>query len=220
MTLRVNNSSPSLISAGNSTMSALKRETNGRPPSKPAKASSNQQLIFFGLTNSLATFQTIMNDIFQEEVTQGWLHIYMNDALIATTNNEEEHSHRVHQFLDKLAKHDLFLKPEKCTFHKKKVKYLGVIIGNGNIKMDPVKVEGIAKWPVPTTIKDVRSFLGFCNFYRAFIPSFSYITRPLNDYLQSKHCWLLLPPDAPLQRDNHAVCHRCRTEPLACLPVQ
>jgi len=49
-------------------------------------------VMFFGLTNSLATFQTIMNDIFQEEVTQGWLHIYMDDALIATTNNEEEHS--------------------------------------------------------------------------------------------------------------------------------
>ena len=53
--------------------------------------------------------------------------------------------------------------------------------------MDPVKVEGITKWPVPTTVKQVRSFLGFCNFYRAFIPKFSDVARPLND-LTKKNC--------------------------------
>jgi hypothetical protein len=95
----------------------------------------------------------------------------------------------VNHFLKKLADHDLFLKPEKCKFHQKEVEYLGVIIGNGNVKMDPIKVEGIAKWPTPMTVKDVRSFLGFCNFYRAFIPSFSHLARPLNDLTKKNRQW-------------------------------
>ena len=146
-------------------------------------------VMFFGLTNSPATFQTMMDDIFQEEIAQGWLRIYMDDAIIATENDEQDHSEKVHRFLDKLAKHDLYLKPEKCKFHQSEVEYLGVIIGHGNVKMDPVKVEGIAQWPIPKTVKDVRSFLGFCNFYRAFIPSFSHVARPLNDLTKKARQW-------------------------------
>ena len=130
-------------------------------------------VMFFGLTNSLATFQSMMDDIFQEEIAQGWLRIYMDDAIIAMEDNPEEHTVKVHHFLSKLQKHNLFLKPEKCRFHQKEVEYLGVIIGQGAVKMDPVKVEGIAHWPTPATVKDVRSFLGFCNFYHTFIPHFS-----------------------------------------------
>jgi len=137
--------------------------------------------MFFGLTNSPATFQTMMDEIFLDEITQGWLHIYMDDAIIATADNPEEHSKKVHHFLDKLAQHDLFLKPEKCQFHKKEVEYLGVIIGQGKVKMDLTKVQGIIKWPMSLTIKDVKSFLSFCNFYRAFIPKFSHIACPLNN---------------------------------------
>jgi hypothetical protein len=71
----------------------------------------------------------------------------------------------VNQVLKKLEEHDLYLKPEKCNFHIKEVEYLDVIIGQGQVKMDLTKVKGIADWPVPTSVKDVRSFLGFCNFY-------------------------------------------------------
>jgi len=138
-------------------------------------------VMFFGLTNSPATFQTMMDDIFQDEITQGWLHIYMDDMIIATEDDEVLHELCVNHILDKLEKFDLFLKPEKCKFHQREVKYLGVLIGNGTVKMDPVKVQGITDWPTPLTIKDVRSFLGFCNFYRAFIKNFSDIAHPLND---------------------------------------
>jgi len=129
--------------------------------------------MFFGLTNSPATFQSMMDDIFQEEIMQGWLRIYMDDAIIATEDNPTEHAAKVSHFLSKLQKYDLFLKPEKCRFHQKEVEYLGVTIGQGSVKMDPVKVEGITNWPTPITVKYVRSFLGFCNFYRTFIPHFS-----------------------------------------------
>jgi hypothetical protein len=77
----------------------------------------------------------------------------------------------------------------KCSFHQKTVEYLGVIIGKGKVRMNPVKVQGIAQWPTPQTVKDVRSFLGFCNFYRAFVKNFSHQTRPLNDLTQKLNKW-------------------------------
>jgi len=113
----------------------------------------------------------------------------MDDAIIATEDNPEEHVTKVRHFLTKLQRHDLFLKPEKCRFHQKEVEYLGVIIGQGSIKMDPVKVKGIAHWPTLMTVKDVRSFLGFCNFYHAFIPHFSNVAQPLNDLTKKNQCW-------------------------------
>jgi hypothetical protein len=79
----------------------------------------------------------------------------MDDAIIATENDETEHTCRVHHFLDKLAAHDLFLKLEKCRFHQLEVEYLGMIIGQGEVKMDPIKVEGIANWPIPMTVREV-----------------------------------------------------------------
>jgi hypothetical protein len=172
-------------------------------------------VMFFGLTNSPATFQTMMDDIFQEEIAQGWLRIYMDDAIIATENDEEEHTRRVNHFLEKLAKHDLFLKPEKCQFHQKEVEYLGVIIGHGEVKMDPVKVEGITAWPIPTSVKEVHSFLGFCNFYRAFIPAFSHEARPLNDLTKKGRQWNWMEKE---QKAFDKLKELCASYPVLCTP--
>jgi Reverse transcriptase (RNA-dependent DNA polymerase) len=81
-------------------------------------------VMFFGLTNSPATFQTMMDDIFQEEIAQGWLKIYMDDMIIATEDDEAFHTQKVNHVLQKLIDHDLFLKPEKCQFHKKCYRHL------------------------------------------------------------------------------------------------
>ena len=99
----------------------------------------------------------------------------MDDIIIATEDDEVLYELCVNHILDKLEKYNLFLKPEKCKFHQQEVEYLGVIIGNGKVQMDPVKIQGITKWPIPTCVKDVCSFLGFCNFYCAFIQNFSNI---------------------------------------------
>ena len=72
--------------------------------------------MFFELTNSPATFQTMMNVLFEEELREGWLTIYMDDILIHMNDSLEDHRAKVHLILDKLAKHDLYLKPEKCLF--------------------------------------------------------------------------------------------------------
>ncbi len=111
--------------------------------------------MFFGLTNSPATFQTMMDDIFCKEIAQGWLKIYMDDLIVASEDDEKVHQQQVDQVLHKIKVHDLFLKAKKCSFHKKKVEYLDMIIGQGKVEMDPIKVKGIVKWPTPATVKDV-----------------------------------------------------------------
>src|ERR1700741_1466531 len=110
-------------------------------------------VMFFGLTNSPATFHTMMDSLFCEELATGNVTIYMDDILIATDGSIDEHCKVVAQVLKKLQDNDLFLKPEKCTFHKKEVEYLGVIVGNNEVKMDPNKVKGIKEWPTLTKVK-------------------------------------------------------------------
>jgi len=121
----------------------------------------------------------MMNAIFQEEVHEGWLIIYMDDMLIATDDNPVYHKKCVHHVLTKLTQFDLFLKPEKCVFKQKRIEFLGVILQHGTIHMDPTKTQGVADWPQPTTVTDVQSFLGFTGFYWYFIPNYSKITKPL-----------------------------------------
>jgi hypothetical protein len=132
-------------------------------------------VMFFGLTNSPATFQTMMNDIFHIEISKGHLLIYLDDILIFDTELDKHHEN-VRQVMGKLQENQLFLKPEKCEFDQSEIEYLGVIVGNNNIRMDPVKIQGVADWPIPTTQGDIFSFLGFCNFYRHFIHHFADIS--------------------------------------------
>ena len=106
---------------------------------------------------------------------------------------EEQHQQRhklyVHHVLDKLEKHDLYLKPKKCAFEKDKIDYLGVIIGNGVVKMDPSKLKGVADWPKPKTPTEIRQFLRFTGYYRYFIPKYSKIARPLLDLTKKDIMW-------------------------------
>lgn len=140
-------------------------------------------VMFFGMCNSPATFQNMMDDIFQTLREKGGVIIYMDDILIfAPTSDKLEQLTK--EVLEILRRNDLFLKPEKCAFKQLKIDYLGMIIEEGKISMDPAKLKGIADWPIPTTVKEVRSFLGFGNFYRKFIRQYSNITRPLNELLR------------------------------------
>lgn len=145
-------------------------------------------VMFFGLTNSPATFQTMMDDIFQDLIATGKVVIYMDDILIGT-KTLEEHRVIVNEVLKQLQDNDLFLKPEKCTFEASEVEYIGMILGHGKISMDPVKLAGVLEWPTPKNLTDVRSFLGFGNFYRRFIRNFSEKARPLNDLTKKDVKW-------------------------------
>src|SRR5579864_8354010 len=108
--------------------------------------------MFFGLTNSPATFQTMMDAIFRKEICEGWLTIYMDDILVHTNGTLGDHREKVHHVLDCLEKHDLFLKPEKCQFERTKVEFLGVVLEHGTVQMDPGKVEAVRAKPPPRNL--------------------------------------------------------------------
>ena len=82
--------------------------------------------------------------------------------------------------LTKLREFGIQADVDKCEFHVSETKYLGLIISTDGIKMDPAKVEAIRNWTTPTCVKDVRAFIGFCNFYRRFVLNFSKVAGPLN----------------------------------------
>jgi len=135
--------------------------------------------MFFGMTNSPATFQSMMNDYFTNEIAQGWVLIFIDNILIFSKNPKEHHERTV-QVLKQLKDKDLFLKPEKCIFNAKEVEYLGFIVKPNEISMDLTKLTGIKDWIPPKTVKGIRSFLGFGNFYQKFISNYMEITKPLN----------------------------------------
>jgi len=99
-------------------------------------------VMFFRITNSLATFQTMMNDIFQNLIAEGIVVVYLDDILIFT-KIEEEHAQVVRWMLQVLKENKLFLRPEKCKFYKQRIKYLGLVISENEVSMDLVKVAGV-----------------------------------------------------------------------------
>lgn len=136
-------------------------------------------VMFFGLCNSPATFQTMMNELFRELITEGVVVVYIDDILIFT-ESLEEHENIVKRVLKILQDNKLYLKLEKCFFHKQELDYLGLKISQNSIAMDPIKVKGVTSWQVPKNKRDVQTFLGFINFYRRFIKDFAKIAHPLH----------------------------------------
>jgi len=101
-------------------------------------------VMFFGMTNSPATFQTMMNDVFRTVITEGIVVVYLDDILIFT-KTEKEHERVVRRVLEILAEHKLFLRPEKCEFHWKQIEYLGLVISENKVEIDPVKVARVCE---------------------------------------------------------------------------
>jgi hypothetical protein len=122
-------------------------------------------VMYFGLTNSPATFQTMMNQIFQDLITEGVISMYLDDILIFT-NSLEEHCRITCLVLDCMHKHKLYLQPEKYEFEKVRIEYLGIIVSHNKVEMDPVKIAGVADWLTPSNKKEVQSLVGFVNFYQ------------------------------------------------------
>ena len=152
------------------------------------------RVMYFGLRNSPSTFQSMMNGLFAK--VQDYFQpkgmeivIYMDDILVATRTSMEDHHDTVHCVLWLLKYHDLYLKPSKCTWEQEEVDYLGLIIGKGNLRMDLAKVKVVTEWPTLKKLKDVRSFLGFCNFYRPFIEKFSQKAGPLHLLTKKEQKW-------------------------------
>ncbi len=116
--------------------------------------------MYFGLTNSPATFQTMMNYIYRDTILKHeplgtTICVYMDDIGIATRTTLADHQQAVHDVLKVAQLHDLYFKPEKCLFHSPSMDYLGVILEKGVTRMDPAKITGVDTWPTPKTVTEV-----------------------------------------------------------------
>ena len=113
------------------------------------------------MTNSPTTFQTIMNKVFRTVIAKGIVVVYLDDILIFT-KTEEEHERAVRRVLEILAEHKLFLCLEKCEFYQRQIEYLGLVISENKVAMDPVKVTRVCDWPTPENLSQKVTYL-FCD---------------------------------------------------------
>ena len=145
-------------------------------------------VMFFGLTNSPAMFQAMINDLLRDLVVKGKVAVFIDDVMVAT-ETEEGHDEIVEEVLRRLEENDLFVKPEKCVWKVREVGFLEVIIGEDRVRMEKEKVQGVIKWLVPRNMKDVQKFLGLANYYRQFVKDFATIAKPLHETMRKDKKW-------------------------------
>ena len=161
----------------------IRKEDQWKATFKPNCGLFEPTIMFFGMCNSPATFQAIMNHIFIDMIEGNLVIIYMDDILIFA-KIQEELERITKMVLQWLWDNDLYLKPKKCEFNKMIIKYLRLIVKEGQLLMDPVKLKGVTEWLTPSTVKQLQAFLGFGNFYWQFIWKCSKIALPLNGLLK------------------------------------
>ena len=132
----------------------------------------------FGLCNAPATFERLMERVLQGLPTQVCL-IYLDDILVTGTSFAD-HMTNLKQVFEKFREVNLELSPEKSLLCQSQVGYLGHIVGSEGISTDCVKTEVVKEWPKPTSKKEIKRFLGFCSYYRKFVPKFADIAHPLH----------------------------------------
>jgi len=136
-------------------------------------------VMYFGLTNSPTTFQTMMNNLFRDLINQGDMVTFINDILVAT-DTEEGYDELVEKVLKMLEGNDLFVKPKKCKWKVREVEFLGVVISPRGVEIQKEKVERVLNWLVPQNVKEVQKFLDLANYYRRFIKDFARLAAPLH----------------------------------------
>lgn len=133
----------------------------------------------FGLSGGPATFQRYINSVLQQYLDE-FCTAYIDDVLIFSNESRTDHQEKVKLVVKKLMDAGLTIDVKKCAFEASSVTYLGYIVDAGKgLRMDPAKIQAILDWKAPTTVKGVRGFLGFANYYRIFIPNYSKIVHPL-----------------------------------------
>ena len=128
------------------------------------EGSFEPMVMFFGLTNSPATFQAMMNELLGDLINTGKVATFIDDVIIGM-ETEEGYDEIVAEVIRRLEENDLYVKPEKCRWKVREVGFLGVVIGVEGIKMEKEKVKGVLEWPTPKCVKDVQKFLGLANYY-------------------------------------------------------
>jgi len=135
------------------------------------------KVLCFGLTNAPATFQRVMNQIFKEHIGEIVL-VYLDDTLVMS-RTPEEHEKHLRTVLEVLRQHKLKVKLSKCELNIPELHFHGHVVGREGVKVDPLKVAVIAKWPVPKNLKESQAFLGLGNYFHKFVNHFSTMVAPL-----------------------------------------
>lgn len=133
----------------------------------------------FGAKGAPAVFQRLMNTVLAGLIGNT-CYVYLDDIIVYSTTLDE-HEHKLRKVFDRLREHKLLLQPDKCNFFMPQIKFLGHIISEEGVTMDPEKVKAVVNYPVPETVKQIKSFLGLIGYYRRFIPQFAAMAKPLNN---------------------------------------
>ena len=138
------------------------------------------QVMPMGLTNAPASCQDLVNETLRDllDIT---VIAYVDDILIYTKGDLQQHIKDVQEVFKRLATVDFKTAPEKCSFHKQEVEFLGFIISTEGIRIDPAKIKSIQEWPTPENVKDVQAFLGLANYLRKYVKNFSGIGKCLTE---------------------------------------
>jgi hypothetical protein len=144
----------------------------------------------FRLSNAAAYFMYLMNKVFMEYLDV-FVVVFIDDILVYS-RNEEEHEEHLRLVLQKLRENQLYAKLSKCEFWLSEVSFLGHVITDGGIVVDPGMVRDVLKWEPPTTVLEIRSFLGLAGYYKRFIEVFSKIVKPHTSLIEKgkKFIWL------------------------------
>jgi hypothetical protein len=160
-----------------------------RPKDIPKTAFTTRYGLFeylvmsFGLTNAPAHFTYLMNSVFMPKLEK-FVVVFIDDILIYS-KNEEEHVQHLRIILTRLREHQLYAKFSKCAFWLEENQFLGHVLSGKGIAVDPSKVKDILEWKPPTTVHQVRSFLGLASYYRQFIQDFSKLVKPITSLLKN-----------------------------------
>jgi hypothetical protein len=139
-------------------------------------------VMWFGLTNVPAYFMNLMNKVFMEYLDR-FVVVFIDDILIYS-KNDSDHEEHLRMVLQKLWDNQLNAKYSKCEFWIDEVPFLGHIISNGGISVDPTKVREIVAWKIPSMVTEIRSFLGHAGYYQRFIEGISKIAKPMTSLLE------------------------------------
>ena len=145
-------------------------------------------VMFFGLKNSPATFQAMINELLRDLINTGKVAVFINDMIVGT-EIEKGHDKLVAEVIKRLEENNLYVKPEKCRWKMREVGFLGVVIRLERIRIETEKMKGVLEWLTPKCIKDMQKFLGLANYYHQFIKGFASIARPLHVMVKKDKKW-------------------------------